>query len=131
MRIKLLRYAMAALLLLVPLRAVPQTPSTQVWHVGLTALPSSSTQAIAATSASHYIWIDRLMLSNTSASSVTVTITDQGTNCNGGPCQIFPAVTLAANTVYAVDLGGARSYGGISWSATTANVVHGWMAGRY
>ena len=96
------------------------------WQYGMTALPSSPTQ-ITTNSTS----VDYLYLANTSGSSVTVTIVDGSTNCNGAACKVFPSVTIAANTVYAVPCYGVYATNGISWSANTANVIHAWIAGRY
>lgn len=89
-------------------------------------VPATATDVVA-----RDVFVMRINLSNTSASAVTVTISDKSTNCNSGPCQIWPAVTIAANTVYMVDVGGEQFIGGIRWSATAANAVVGSIRYRY
>jgi len=69
--------------------------------------------------------IGKVILSNTTAGALTVTISDRSTSCNSGACQIWPAISIAANTVYTVDLYGTFMQSGISWSASAANSVIG------
>lgn len=71
--------------------------------------------------------LKKLILSNVTAGAITVTISDRSTRCNSAACQIWPAVSIAANTVYVVDLGNSGVYceSGFSWSASGANSVIG------
>jgi hypothetical protein len=127
-----MRKVILFLLLLIGATAVYcQTPSNNPWHVGMITVPTANTTAISATASSNAIFLDRVVLVNVTASPVTVTITDGGTNCNGGVCQILSAVPIAANTTYVIDLGGLRGWSSFKWTAGTANAIHGWLAGRY
>lgn len=75
--------------------------------------------------------VNAMVFSNTSASPVTVTVTDNSTLCNSGPCTIFPTVNIAANTTYTVPLYGILAKGGVKWSASSVNAVSGFMIGSY
>jgi len=88
--------------------------------VGPTFIPNSTTVIVAKD-----VKIGKIVLSNTTAGALTVTISDRSTSCNGGACQIWPAISIAANTVYTADLGGTFMQSGISWSASAANSVIG------
>jgi hypothetical protein len=96
------------------------------WYVGPRAVPDSSTAVISQTT-----YLISMVLANTTASAVSVTVVDQSTNCNSGACQIFPAVSIAANTVYVIDLKGIPAVGGVKWSASSANAIHGSIQGKY
>lgn len=74
--------------------------------------------------------IIKIMLSNTSASAVTCTVKNKGTGCGGAACQFWPAISLPANAIQAIDMGGILSLGGVQWSCSTANVVVGSILGR-
>lgn len=89
------------------------------------AIPATSTTAV-----SHTVKITQINLSNTTSSAVTVTITDNGTDCNGGPCQIVPAVSIDGNTKYVINLNGEVASNGIIWAASTANAVHAFIRGN-
>lgn len=113
------------LLLLPLLGAGALFAQTPPWEVGAAYVPSSG-QVIA----SQTVHVQRLVLVNTSGAAVTVTLTDHSTNCGGSACAVFSA-SIAANTTYTVDLGGARAMSGLSWSASTDAVVAGWVKGTY
>lgn len=125
---------LAALLLVCPLAA--QSPTYQ-WQTtnsqgvpSKVIVPTTSTTVVSATA--NYVKVDAIVLRNTSASAVTVTISDLSSNCNGSPCSITPgALSIAANTLYILKLNGEPASGGVQWSASTANAVIGWMGGRY
>jgi hypothetical protein len=109
-----------------------QTPSaypttfSQVLEVGLITVPSSTTTVFSFT-----VRVDRMYFSNRTGSAVTVTVTDGSTNCTGSSaCQLFPAVSIAANSTYAVDLGGVTAQLGVKWSASSANAVDGWIKAK-
>lgn len=74
---------------------------------------------------SHDALIYRLTLSNVTAGAVTVTISDRSANCNSAACQIWSAVSIAANTVYTVEFGGIFMESGFTWTASAANSVIG------
>ena len=121
-----------ALLFLVVSALVAQTPIgypnsyQDTWEVGLTTLPSTSTVVF-----SNTVHLDALYLANRTGSAVTVTITDGSTNCTGSTaCQLFPAVSVAANQTYIADLKGVVANGGVKWSASSANAIDGWMKGK-
>ena len=81
-------------------------------------LPTSPTVVTAATS-----YLDFLHLANKSTTlTVKVTIVDASTDCAGGPCTIWPTVTIAPNQVYTAPLYGIQA-AGITWSADTASAV--------
>ncbi len=84
----------------------------------------NSTTAVVSTSANLYT----LWLSNTTGGAVTVTIADRGTGCNGSPCQIWPVISIAANTVYVTPMYGIPALNGFTWTASSANSVMGWIA---
>jgi hypothetical protein len=94
-------------------------------------VPNSSTLVTGATAvtAPQHVRVLRLHLSNTTASAVTVQVTDNSTNCNSGVCQPVPTITLQANQKVVMFLAGEPFVGGVKWSASVANAVHGWMAG--
>lgn len=89
-------------------------------------VPATATDVVA-----RDVNVMRINLSNTTGSAVTVTITDKSTNCGGSACQIWPAITISANTVYMVDVGGEQFVGGIRWSASASNAVVGSIRYRY
>jgi hypothetical protein len=114
----------------------PTDANARVWYYGTVVLPNTSTAitmpvygptGVSPTT----VFIDQINLANTTGSSVTVTIVDQSTNCGGGACTIVPAVAVAANTLYTIALRGAPATGGIKWSASVSNAIHGSIRGRY
>jgi len=104
------------------------------WYTPLGYVPASSTAVTPSTSMVNFLY-----LANTSASPVTVTLTDSSTACSGSPCPFWPAVTIAGCTggagvgctVYTASLGGLVATGGVKWSASTGNAVVGFMTGTY
>jgi hypothetical protein len=96
------------------------------WHQPQVFVPNSTTVVTNQDSL-----IGHLHLANASASSVTVTLQDTSTNCNGGACQFWPAIPIAPNTSYDNDFGGMLCTGGIKWSASAANAVVGYIRGNY
>ena len=91
----------------------------------MTFIPSTPTVLVNRTASVTAIW-----LANTTGSAVTVTFRDQSTNCNSGTCSWWPTISIAANTVYSVEVPGISSEGGIVWSASTANAVIGQLTYR-
>ena len=131
-RVLLIALLAAGVLSLLPLRLASQTAipyplnfSTQ-WQSLTGFLPNSST---AVTTADSYI--DYLHLANITGSPVTVTITENSTNCSSGVCQWWPTISIPANTVYIQAMGGVYSPGGVKWSASNASAVVGWIRGKY
>jgi hypothetical protein len=114
--------------------AWPQSSTTfsgsysRIWDVPGATAPTTSTLVTSAAIVDPML--DGGVISNTSASTQTVTITDNSTNCNGGHCQL-PPITIAANSVYTIPMYGVRFIGGVRITATNANVVHYWLKGRY
>lgn len=113
----------------------PTTPYIS-WYYGTAVVPNAATAVLvprmpSGLAAPKTVFIDQVVLANISASSITVTITDGSTNCNGGPCTLFPPATIQSNQVYTIPLNGVPANGGIIWSASAANAVHGSIRGRY
>ena len=106
--------------------AIPYPQFSQEWQTQTGYIPNSATVITATDS-----YVDRVVLSNITAGSVTITITDTSTNCGGSVCQIWPTVTIAANTVYVADMGGIYAPGGVKWQCSAATSVVGWMKGKY
>ena len=106
--------------------AQPYPQVGQRWFQPLGFVPGTSTAMTTLDSQ-----LAQLHLANTTGSTVTVTITDNSTACGGSVCQLWPAITIAANTVYENNFGGLIATGGVKWSATTASAVVGWMSGNY
>lgn len=125
MKLKLIALFVIACSLARP-AAAPYPTVGQPWYQALGWVPNSSTSVTTADSILNY-----LHLGNTSGSTVTVTITDSSTACGGSACQVWPAITIAANTVYDNNFNGIICKGGIKWTATTANAVAGFMRGTY
>lgn len=114
----------------------PSHPDHNSWYVGTIIVPNSSTAVaipvyVPTGAAPATVFIDQINLANTTGSSVTVTVVDNSTNCGGGACTIVPTVPIAANTLYTIALRGAPATGGIKWSASAANAIHGNIRGRY
>ena len=106
--------------------AVPYPMPGQPWHQPQVFVPSVTTAVTTSDSL-----LGHLHLANTSGSTVTITMTDGSTACGGGVCQFWPAITIAANTVYENDFGGMLCTGGVKWSAGTGSAVEGWIKGTY
>ena len=128
---------MKTILLLLALAAVSiaQSPvpypfpsnSPNNWQVGIVTLPSATKSVIAQTT-----FLQKGWFSNRTASAVTVTITDNTTACTGATaCQVWPTVSIPANTAQKVDFGGVVANSGVSWFASSANAVDGWIQGSY
>lgn len=106
------------------------------WYYGTAVVPNAAT-AVAVPKTPNgaappkTVFVEMVILANISASPVTVTITDGSTNCNAGPCTLFPPATIQSNQVYTISLNGAPANGGIIWTASAANAVHGSVRGRY
>ena len=119
----------AVLLSGVPLFAqtavAPPTPGLP-WEQLFGFVPASSTAVTTSDSL-----LSQLYLANITGSAVTVSITDISTACSSGPCSLWPAVTIAANTVYIVSFTREHAVGGIKWSASTGSAVVGYMSGTY
>lgn len=109
-------------LLLATLPVLAQAPP---WEVGLTNVPSTATKVVGQT-----VHVQQMTLVNTTGSAVTVTVADLSTNCNSATCTVFSA-SIPANTTYTVALGGVRANGGLTWVASTANAVSGWIRGTF
>lgn len=109
----------------------PYSWQTQVNGVASKVMVPSSTTTMLATPGK-VLKIHAMVLRNITNASATVTITDIGSDCNGSPCYITPgALTIPANTIYTVVLNGEPAVGGISWSASAANAIVGWIGGGY
>jgi hypothetical protein len=86
-------------------------------------VPSTTTTVTTSTA-----YLYKLHLSNESGSAVTITITDRSTNCGGAGCKIWGTISIAANTVYTVDMAGVPASSGFTWAASTGSAVVGWIS---
>jgi hypothetical protein len=112
---------------LLTINPYPVTPPNQ-WNFGLSPVPGASPQILVGQTTT----LIKLYVSNTSNAPVTLTVYDNSTNGPGGtPCQIFPAVSIPANAVDVVDLGGVIANGGVSWQASVDGVLHAWLRGAF
>ena len=91
---------------------------TTNYESGMQFLPSASTQLTATATCATV-----LILNNTSASAVTVSVQDQSTACNSGACNILSSFSIPPNSQLNIPLYGAKFTGGIKWNAGSANVV--------
>lgn len=81
---------------------------------GLVAVPTSATDLTTTDT-----WINQIILVNTTAGALTVTINDK----QGSPLALVPTVSLAANTLYITVFPFAvKMTSGISWSASGAGI---------
>lgn len=80
--------------------------------------PTASTSLTATTTCVAMIYV-----SNTTASAATLTIQDQGTNCNTAACIWIDAFSVPANSNMVIPLYGAKMTGGIKWNQGTANAL--------
>jgi hypothetical protein len=104
--------------------AVPQRGSE--WYTPMAYVPNTATNIVTATT-----FLDFAFLANTSASSVTCTFVDKTTACGGTACQVWPAVTMAANATYLIQFDGLIVTSGVQWSCSSASAVVGQMRGAY
>src|ERR1700761_2468728 len=113
--------------------------SATTWEVGPLPVPTSPTNICSDTApqappcgfsgGTDTLHLAQGSFANTNSSgSVTVTITDNSTNCNGGACTLWVAA-IAAQSTYYVPFNGLRAYRGVSWSATGTG-VHAWLKGN-
>lgn len=92
-------------------------------------IPSSTATVVAST-----IRVMDITLCNKTGSSVTITIQDRSTDCGGAACNFLNAVSIAANTTYAIQLGAQVAPSGLQWSASAGSSVDAkirYMAGLY
>ena len=83
---------------------------------GLQAVPTSLT-ALAAL-AQYNVWIEQLVVSNTTAAAVTLTVQDAAAN------KLLSAVSLAANSVTVFSFPRAvKLVGGASWLASAVGLI--------
>ena len=112
--------------------ALPQNWETSVAGVPSTVVvPNSSTRVVAISSAA-YVRVNQVNFTNITGGAITVTFTDGSTNCNGGACNLLPTTTplsIASGTTYTINLNGQPAVGGVFWSASAANSIHGWARG--
>ena len=108
-----------------PAMEVPDTHVYLGWYVPLQPVATTAAQKI-----SRSAFLDYAHFANTSASTITITLMDLGTNCSGSPCSFWPAITVLPNQVFTVNLNGLNSQGGLTWVASAAG-VNGWLRGRY
>ena len=85
-------------------------------------VPNTQTDLVTST-----VRLSKLHLANVTGGAITVLIKDRTTNCNSASCQIWPTVSIAANSVYTADLQGVPANSGASWQASAANSVVGWI----
>ena len=87
----------------------------------MTPVPTSETAVITTS-----VRIGQLHLTNTTAGALTVIIKDRSTNCGGSACEIWPTVSIAANTVYVAELH-VPAASGFTWQASGSG-VQGWIS---
>ena len=85
-------------------------------------VPTSPTALVSTT-----VRLDRARFVNTTAGALTITITDQGTNCSSSVCDVWKTISIAANTYYEVNFAGVPMVGGFKWSASNTG-VNGWVS---
>lgn len=127
------RFALLFLLLLIlvslALGFQAYAPRNQAWlssSSGVSVIPNTSTAVPNA--GAGVVELDKGWFSNSTGSTVTLSIGDGTTNCNGAACQVFPAVSVAANSVVSVDFG-RLPVSGVTWSASAANSLQGYIKG--
>lgn len=91
-------------------------------EIGLVFVPNTPTAVTTKTTRVYY-----MKFTNTTGGAVTVTVSDRSTNCNSGACDIWTAVSIPANTTITEASNGVLMNGGITWSASAANSITGWM----
>ena len=94
------------------------------WQYGMTVVPITPVQIFPSTTT-----LTKMYVANTTASAVTLTVTDRSAENSGSPCQIYPSVSVPANSVQVVDFGGVTANYGVIWFASTANALHAWLRG--
>jgi hypothetical protein len=72
------------------------------------------------------VYVEHISLSNTSSSSVAVTISDK----QGTPMKYMDAVALGPKSVHHLALHGRFFPGGLSWFAGAGSAVVGYIRGR-
>jgi hypothetical protein len=88
------------------------------FEAAMSFLPGTSTSVTATATCVTSAWFN-----NTDTAPHTVTLQDQGTNCNAGVCQALTAFSIPASSFLRVQLDGSKFVGGIKWTADTANKV--------
>jgi hypothetical protein len=97
---------------------------TTNYEAGLQNLPNSSTSLTATTTC-----VLLVSFTNTTAGAVTVTMQDQTTNCNSGPCLMLSAFSIPANSNLLLPLYGTKFVSGIKWQASATNSITGDVIG--
>lgn len=72
------------------------------------------------------IWLEEITLTNTTDATVTVTVQDKQTV----PRAVLSQVPIGARTTYVVRFGARYCPGGVSWVASAADSIVGYMRGR-
>lgn len=99
----------------------------QKWHTGYVVFVPASPATITTSD----VLLGGIWISNVTGGAVTLTITDGSTHCGGSACQIWPVVSVAANSVVAFSFGGLPASGGVKWTAGAGTSLEGWMWGNY
>lgn len=100
-------------------------PGRTLWESGPAFVPNTTATVVAYTA-----YVDLVTLSNVTDGAVTVTLTDNSTNCNSGTCAFLQATSIAANTTYVVTIPGGRKFpDGVKWSASSASAIVGAIRG--
>ena len=102
-------------------RTAPLTScGTVVYDSGITVLPNSTTAATTTSTC-----VNSIYLSNTTASAVSVTVTDN----QGSPVTYVATFSLPAYSSLLLPFGGIKFNNGIKWYAGTASSVNGQVLG--
>jgi len=72
------------------------------------------------------VFVELVTLSNTHSSAVSVTIKDKQST----PRELIPTAALPANSVFVARFGGRYCPGGLTWQASVADKVVGYVRGR-
>jgi hypothetical protein len=116
-------------------------PQTATWEVGMTPVPTSAANICSdsgpnaprcgANSTDTLHLLQATFVNTNTSGSVTITLTDNSTNCGGSACTLFSAAIAgqSGGTTYTVNFNGQRASRGVLWSASGSG-VQGWLKGN-
>lgn len=94
---------------------------SRAFETGMVAVPHAALTDLSTAT----LWVDQIIVANTTAGALTITIQDKQST----PRALFTTVSIAANSTYVVNLvtsdrdGGLKFTSGISWRASGAGLV--------
>lgn len=102
-------------------------PPNQWQTQGAQIVPTSPQVVISQTTT-----LTKLTVSNQNTVAVTLLLTDNSTNgVSGAGAQIVPSISIPAQSIDVIDLGGVLAVNGCSWSASSANSLNVWIRGAF